>query len=93
MVPPETGTGRAWTRPLRAAGRHLQGPAPQATLYYLRSAVSYTFAFDEAAVAEGERELAELAESLIAARRSGQFEICRSATCDFCPYGALCGCS
>jgi len=74
-----------------AAGRHLQGPAPQATLYYLRSAVSHTYAFDEAAVAAGERELAELARSLIAARRSGQFEMRRSATCDFCPYGALCG--
>ena len=74
-----------------AAGRHLHGPAPQATLYYLRAAVRHTYPLDEAAVADGERELAELARSLIAARRSGRFEIRRSATCDFCPYGALCG--
>jgi len=73
-----------------AAGRHLQGPAPQATLYYLRPAVSHTYAFDEAAVADGERELAELARSLIAARRSGQFEIRRSDMCGLCPYAPLC---
>ncbi len=73
-----------------AAGRHLRGPAPQATLYYLRAATSHTFTFDEASLADGERKLAELTESLIAARRSGQFEMRRSATCDFCPYGVLC---
>ena len=74
-----------------AAGRHLRAPAPPATLYYLRSAATHTFTFDEASLAAGENELAVLAESLIASRRSGQFEMRRSATCDFCPYGALCG--
>jgi len=73
-----------------AAGRHLQGPAPQATLYYLRPAASHTFLFDEAALSAGEDELTTLLKSLIAARRSGQFEKRRSENCQFCGYAALC---
>ncbi len=72
------------------AAQHAERQAPSATLYYLRSAVSHTFTFDAPAIAAGRQEIVELGRSLIASRRSGGFRMCRSASCDFCPYGLLC---
>ncbi len=73
-----------------AASAHLQVPAVGATLYYLRAGQSHTYAFTPDDLNEGRNALAELASTLITARRTGEFAPCPSNACAWCDYRRLC---
>jgi ATP-dependent helicase/nuclease subunit A len=73
-----------------AAGRHLGQPPVEATIYFLRPGLAYTFPITKASLAAAEQRLAETARQLVVARRSGQFEHRDGRHCATCPYRPLC---
>ena len=73
-----------------AAGRHLDQPIADASLYFLRPARTHTFTIDPAALQIAQDRLAALTENLIISRRANQFERVQSARCNYCPYSTLC---
>ena len=74
-----------------AATGYLDSCPAEAVLYYLRTGDTHVIPFDDNAITSIQDELGELAEQLIAARRTGEFASVRGEQCDYCPYEML-GC-
>ncbi len=74
-----------------AAGKYLDQPVADASLYFLRPAALHTFTANPPALKKAHNRLAELTEKLIIARRTNQFGKAESPRCKYCPYSALCG--
>ncbi|MDP6634896.1 MAG: UvrD-helicase domain-containing protein [Phycisphaerae bacterium] len=73
-----------------AAGRHLNQPVADASLYFLRLARQHTFTIDRGALQGAQARLSALTEDLITARRTNQFPRLESDHCVYCPYSTLC---
>jgi ATP-dependent helicase/nuclease subunit A len=72
-----------------AAGRFLQQPVADATLYFLRHGSTHCFELSELALAGAEQRIGELAKRLVRARRTGAFER-GEKHCAYCPYQSVC---
>ena len=73
-----------------AARRHTGCLPGEAVLYFLRPGLAHRMPLDDPALAGAEQRLAQTAQRLIAARRSGQFERPKGSPCAICPYRPLC---
>ncbi len=73
-----------------AAARHIGQSPVDASLYFLRPAVEYTFELTGDLIAHAESRIEKLAAELISARRGGKFSRNESPACKFCPYEILC---
>jgi len=73
-----------------AAERHFGQRPADARLYYLRNGQTHDFDTTAEAIAAARERAADLARSLIAARRGKEFTPRRGDPCGACPYDALC---
>ena len=73
-----------------AASRYLGHTPTEALLYFLRPGQTHSLTITADALEAGEARLAQTAQRLIAARRSGQFERSQGDLCPVCPYRRLC---
>jgi len=75
---------------MAAAARHLGGPAPDATLYFLRPGIEYRIG--PLADGSGPEALpAKAVADLARCRRTGEYPRRADAACRVCPYVRLCG--
>ena len=73
-----------------AAGRYLEAPPAEASLYFLRPATVVTTAIAPDTIESAQLRIADLARGLLSARRAGKFDRADSALCKSCQYAALC---